>query len=75
MTGFTLFSLIFVLSMSYWSLSAQPRGCMTDSLTKIDALYFTLTTLTTTGFGDIQPYTQVCRGLVSEHRGYPLSRT
>lgn len=38
---------------------------MKEPLTKIDALYFTLTTLTTTGFGDIQPYSQVCRGLGS----------
>ena len=66
MTGLALLSLIFVLSMSYWTLSARSEGCMKEPLTKVDALYFTLTTLTTTGFGDIQPWTQVCRGLVSE---------
>lgn len=34
-------------------------------LTRLDAFYFTATTFTTTGFGDITPTSQTARGLVA----------
>ncbi len=36
-----------------------------NSLSRTDAIYFTLTTLTTVGFGDIAPKSQAARRLVS----------
>lgn len=67
MVTFLLFSYLFVLAMSYWTLSGEGSNCMSKPpLSKVDAVYFTLTALTTTGFGDLTPVDQVCRALVSE---------
>ncbi len=35
------------------------------ALSRVDAIYFTLATMTTTGFGDIQSRTGGCRAIVS----------
>ena len=39
----------------YWTLSPTSGTCMNTALTKLDSLYFTVSTLTTAGFGDIVP--------------------
>jgi voltage-gated potassium channel len=49
----------------YWAYSPRPDACMNVSLSKIDSVYFTLTTLTTVGHGDIAPVTERCRVIVS----------
>ncbi|HEV2755927.1 MAG TPA: ion channel [Actinomycetota bacterium] len=49
----------------YWHLSQTDRACFSDEMTRLDAGYFTLTTLTTTGYGDIRPVTAVCRAFVT----------
>lgn len=49
----------------YWSYSAHANSCMNVPLTKLDSFYFTLTTLTTVGYGDISPVTETCRSIVS----------
>jgi voltage-gated potassium channel Kch len=62
MAGY-LFVILF--SWTYWDYSAQPGSCMNVALTKTDSVYFTLTTLTTVGYGDIVPVTEHCRMIVS----------
>jgi hypothetical protein len=49
----------------YWAYSPRPMTCMNVSLSKIDSAYFTPTTLTTVGYGDIAPVTERCRVIVS----------
>jgi hypothetical protein len=62
MAGY-LFVILF--SWTYWDYSAQPGSCMNVALTKTDSVYFTLSTLTTVGYGDIVPVTEHCRMIVS----------
>ena len=45
----------------HWQMSQNVQGCFNTSLTPVDAIYFTLTTLTTTGFGDIRAVAPLCR--------------
>lgn len=58
---------LFVIDFAwvYWARSPQPHACMNIALTKADSIYFTLTTLTTVGYGDIAPVTETCREIVS----------
>lgn len=44
-----------------------------DMATRLDAVYFTLTTLGTVGFGDVHPTGQLARGLVSMQIVFDLS--
>lgn len=60
-----LSSFIFTFSYVHWSASALDPNAFSEPLTKLDALYFTLTTFTTTGFGDISPRSPTARGYVS----------
>ena len=53
--------LIVPFASVYWQLSANATRCFSEPLSRIDAMYFTLTTLTTTGFGDIQALSELCR--------------
>lgn len=57
--------IILDFAWTYWGMSARAGSCMNVSLTKIDSVYFTLTTLTTVGYGDITPVSQSCRAVVS----------
>lgn len=49
----------------YWTLSWGSPSSFNEPLTKMDALYFTLTTFSTTGYGDIHPLTEAARAVVS----------
>ena len=60
-----LASFILVFAAAYWIPSRTEGSCMSEPLTRVDAVYFSLATFTTTGFGDIAPVTGVCRGLAS----------
>ncbi|CAM3321781.1 ion channel [Nocardioides dubius] len=40
--------------------------------TRLDALYFTLTTTTTTGYGDVHPTGQTAKAVVSAHMAFNL---
>lgn len=56
--GFTLLSvmitsIVVIFALTYLSLSASDPGNFNTPLTKIGALYFTMTILATVGFGDI----------------------
>jgi voltage-gated potassium channel Kch len=57
-------------ALLYWKYSqlhsdAFNNGRTAAALSKIDTIYFALTTFTTTGYGDIRPLTSAARGLVS----------
>ncbi|MGV9670775.1 MULTISPECIES: potassium channel family protein [unclassified Gordonia (in: high G+C Gram-positive bacteria)] len=49
----------------YFMFSDYDHGSMNERLSRVDALYFSLTVFTTTGFGDIAPDSQGARVAVS----------
>ncbi|MGO9154175.1 ion channel [Mycobacterium sp.] len=52
-------------ALLYYALSAQSPQAFNCSLTRVDATYFTISTATTTGMGDIHPVSGTARLLVS----------
>lgn len=60
-----LSSVVATYSYLYWVASVSSDSCFTESLSKVDAVYFTLSTLVTAGFGDIAAQSGACRLLVS----------
>jgi len=62
-TSVPLFILLF--SSTYVVIADKSAGSFSEKLTHTDALYFTVTTLTTTGFGDITARSQGARLLVT----------
>ena len=54
---------VLLFATTYMTVSAQP-GQINGLNTPLDAVYFTMTTLMTIGFGDISAEGQVARGLV-----------
>lgn len=61
-TGIPLFVLLF--AWAYFSLSHISPDNFTESLGRTDALYFAITVVTTTGFGDITAVTDSARVVV-----------
>jgi voltage-gated potassium channel len=53
-----------VFALGYFVLDAHSPGQMRGVTTRTDSLYFTLSTLTTVGFGDVHAHGQLARGLV-----------
>ena len=53
-----------LFSLTYYSLSVHDGTQFVGLHTRLDALYFTLTTTTTVGFGDVHAAAQLARGLV-----------
>lgn len=49
----------------HWQMSQNVHDCFNEPLSSVDAIYFTLTTLTTTGFGDIRAVASPCRMAVT----------
>lgn len=62
--AFALTALVATFSFSYLSMSVNDPAAFDEPLGHTDALYFTLTTVTTVGFGDVAPKTEAARGLV-----------
>lgn len=58
-TAVPLFVLVF--ASAYLLLAAGQQQAFTEPLTKTDALYFTMSVLSTVGFGDIAPRTEAAR--------------
>ena len=44
-------------------IEAQSPGSYSEPLTKLDGIYFSVTTLATVGYGDITPVTEYARGV------------
>lgn len=63
-TTVPLFLLLFA-SVYFAMARASPANFSTHSLTRTDSLYFTVTTLSTVGFGDITATSQAARLLVT----------
>ena len=63
----TLSALLFVtlFASTYYTLESAQPGSFGTALTKLDALYFTVTVLATVGFGDIAPVSELARGFVT----------
>lgn len=61
----TLPLFILLFASAYYALSVADQGNFTASLTRIDALYFTVTVLATVGFGDVSADSQLARVLVT----------
>jgi hypothetical protein len=53
-----------MFALGYFSLEDADPGQFADLETKTDAIYFSLSTLATVGFGDVHATGQVARGLV-----------
>ncbi|MFG2231579.1 potassium channel family protein [Streptomyces sp. NPDC048723] len=62
-TGVPLFLLLF--SATYYLLAEQDPTSFSETLTRTDALYFTITTFATVGYGDIVATNQGSRVLVT----------
>jgi hypothetical protein len=56
--------MVVLFAATYESLSLRDPGSFTEVLDRTDALYFTLTTLTTVGYGDITAVTENARIIV-----------
>lgn len=63
--GSALSTTVLMFATIYWTLSGQPGSCFSTPLTRADSLYFTVATLTTTGYGDLAPVTQTCREIAT----------
>jgi hypothetical protein len=56
---------VLLFSFAYHSVALRQPGQFIDLRTRLDALYFSLSVLTTAGSGDIQPAGQLARALVA----------
>jgi voltage-gated potassium channel len=54
-------------SSIYYALAEADPGNFRGLSTKLDAVYFAVTVMTTTGFGDIAPLTQPARAVTTGH--------
>jgi voltage-gated potassium channel len=60
----TFVALVVAFSFGYLSMSHASGGNFTQHLDKVKSVYFTLTIITTVGFGDITPATDAARVVV-----------
>jgi drug/metabolite transporter (DMT)-like permease len=70
----TVFLITYLLLMAYLYLSLESRfpGQVPGVVTHVDALYFTVTVLTTTGFGDISAAGQAAKAVVTVQMVFTL---
>jgi hypothetical protein len=60
-------SLIAAFASVYLQATHESKSCFGVQLNHIDSIYFTVTTFTTTGYGDYHPQSGPCKLLVSGH--------
>ena len=62
-----LVATLFVVAMAsiHYGIAANTADAYSEVLNRLDALYFTVTTLATVGFGDITPTSQLARGVTT----------
>lgn len=65
-------AVIVLFALIYASISAGDPAAFTEPLTKEDAVYFTVTTLSTTGFGDITGVSSGARWVVTSQMLFDL---
>ena len=65
--GIALVATIFIVLMASVAIgfATADSGSYSEPMTRIDSLYFTVTTLATVGFGDITPTTDVTRAFTT----------
>jgi hypothetical protein len=56
--------LVLTFATAYYATDQAGTDSFTESLTRLDAAYFSVTVLTTVGFGDIAPHSETARSLV-----------
>jgi voltage-gated potassium channel len=61
---FSVVLVVVAFSMSFYLLNQRNPTQVVGLHTRLDALYFTMTTMTTVGFGDVYASGQAARGLV-----------
>ena len=64
------FAIVFVFAIIYWLLGSNDNFSFTkdqEKLTFIDALYFSMVTQTTLGYGDISPKSEIMRSISFIH--------
>lgn len=61
----SLVLLLLPFSTAYGGMSASDPSAFTEPLTRVDAVYFTVTVFATVGFGDIAPVSEPARILVT----------
>jgi hypothetical protein len=63
--GLVFVLLVMAFSIAYYTLERHSGGQFSELHTKLDAVYFVVTTLATVGFGDVHASGQFARALVS----------
>lgn len=61
----SLLNLVLLFALAYWIPAGAPESCLNVAASRVDALYFSFATFTTTGFGDVYPTTSVCRTITT----------
>jgi hypothetical protein len=56
---------VLLFALAYYAVSVDESGEFSGLSTRVDALYYSLTVATTTGFGDISAQSQLARAMVS----------
>jgi len=59
----TLLVVIVIFATLAVEIEAQSPGSYSEALTKLDGIYFSVTTLATVGYGDITPVSEYARGV------------
>ena len=65
-------AVVVLFALIYASMSMGDPGAFSEVLTKEDAIYFTVTTLSTTGFGDITGVSRAARWVVTAQMFFDL---
>ncbi len=65
-------AILMAFSASYYVVATAREGSFEGLVTRLDALYFSMTTLSTVGFGDVHPTGQLSRGLVTVQIAFNL---